>query len=132
MKLWQIFVLGAVLSWGSYVPLMHQGQALLKGGALVPALWQILIGGFLLAAARASYQRQVVQVVFERRTVGDLMNPHPITVEPDLTLSAFVNQVVLRHGLSFVPVVENGVLLGHIDHAMLSGIDRENAIAANP
>ena len=34
MKLWQIFVLGAVLSWGSYVPLMHQGQALLKGGAL--------------------------------------------------------------------------------------------------
>ena len=34
MKLWQIFVLGAVLSWGSYVPLMHHGQSLLKGGAL--------------------------------------------------------------------------------------------------
>jgi uncharacterized membrane protein len=34
MKLWQIFVLGAVLSWGSYVPLMHHGQTLLKGGAL--------------------------------------------------------------------------------------------------
>ena len=34
MKLWQLFVLGAIVSWGSYVPLMHQGQTLLKGGAL--------------------------------------------------------------------------------------------------
>ena len=34
MKLWLIFVLGAVLAWGSYVPLMHYGQTLLKGGAL--------------------------------------------------------------------------------------------------
>ena len=34
MKLWMMFVLGAVLSWGSYVPLMHEGQKLLKGGAL--------------------------------------------------------------------------------------------------
>ena len=34
MKMWLIFVLGAVISWGSYVPLMHHGQTLLKGGAL--------------------------------------------------------------------------------------------------
>ena len=34
MKLWLIFVLGAALSWGCYVPLMHEGQSLLKGGAL--------------------------------------------------------------------------------------------------
>ena len=33
-QLWVLFVLGAVLSWGSYVPLMHEGQKLLKGGAL--------------------------------------------------------------------------------------------------
>ena len=34
MKLWHLFVIGAALSWGSYLPLMHQGQALLKGGTL--------------------------------------------------------------------------------------------------
>ena len=34
MKLWLLFVLGAVLFWGSYVPMMHHGQVLLKGGAL--------------------------------------------------------------------------------------------------
>ena len=34
MKLWLVFVIGAMLAWGSYVPLMHHGQGLLKGGAL--------------------------------------------------------------------------------------------------
>ena len=34
MKLWLVFVVGAVVSWGTYVPLMHHGQTLLKGGAL--------------------------------------------------------------------------------------------------
>ena len=31
---WLIFVGGAILFWGSYVPMMHHGQVLLKGGAL--------------------------------------------------------------------------------------------------
>lgn len=34
MKLWMLFVAGAVLAWGCYVPMLHAGQAALKGGAL--------------------------------------------------------------------------------------------------
>lgn len=34
MKMWLVFVVGAIVSWGTYVPLMHHGQTLLKGGAL--------------------------------------------------------------------------------------------------
>ncbi len=34
MKMWLLFVFGAILAWGSYVPMMHHGQTLLKGGAL--------------------------------------------------------------------------------------------------
>lgn len=34
MKLWLLFVAGAVLSWGTYVPLIHEGQTLLERGAL--------------------------------------------------------------------------------------------------
>jgi hypothetical protein len=30
-KLWHAFVLGAVLSWGVYVPVLHEGQSLLGG-----------------------------------------------------------------------------------------------------
>src|SRR5438876_2432699 len=29
---WWYFVLGAVLSWGVYVPVLHQGQEMLGGG----------------------------------------------------------------------------------------------------
>ncbi len=106
--------------------LMGFGIMSLFQGAIIAAMWQIMIGGFLLVAARSSYQSQLAKVVFDKRTVRDLMNTPPITVEPDVNLTDFVNQVVLRNGLSFVPVVENDVLLGHINHALLSGIDREN------
>jgi hypothetical protein len=34
MKLWLLFVIGALVSWGAYVPTLHAGQMLLKGGAL--------------------------------------------------------------------------------------------------
>ena len=32
-ELWQAFVLGTVLSWGIYVPVLHEGQAKLGGGS---------------------------------------------------------------------------------------------------
>lgn len=34
MKLWIVFVIGAAVSWGAYVPMIHQGQVLLDRGAL--------------------------------------------------------------------------------------------------
>jgi uncharacterized membrane protein len=34
MKIWMLFVVGAVVAWGTYVPLLHEGQTALKGGAL--------------------------------------------------------------------------------------------------
>lgn len=34
MKVWMLFVLGAFLAWGCYVPMIHAGQVALKGGAL--------------------------------------------------------------------------------------------------
>src|SRR5262249_49818738 len=32
-ELWQAFVLGAVLSWGVYIPVLHEGQSKLGGGS---------------------------------------------------------------------------------------------------
>jgi Zn-dependent protease/predicted transcriptional regulator len=106
--------------------LMAIGIAALFQGALVAGLWQLMLGGFVLIAARSSYTTQLAHVAFEGKTVGALMTRDPITVGPEKTLSEFVNQVMLRHNVSFVPVVENNVLLGHIDQSVLTGIDREN------
>lgn len=106
--------------------LMSLGILALFQGAIGIGLWQILIGSFVLLAARAGYENQLARTVLDGRTVADLMYRDPITVGPNLTLSDFVDQVMLHHRVSFVPVVEASVLLGHIDWAVLSGIDQEH------
>jgi CBS domain-containing protein len=47
-------------------------------------------------------------------------------VSPDITLSEFVNQIMLKHRISFAPVVADGVLIGQIDKDVLAAIDRDN------
>ncbi|WP_299784164.1 site-2 protease family protein [uncultured Roseobacter sp.] len=106
--------------------LMGLGVLALFDGALIAGLWQIMIGFFVLMAARAAYQTQLAKVAFDHKTVATLMQRDPIVISPEMTLSEFVNRIMLRHNVSFVPVVEDGVLLGHMDQAVLAGIDREH------
>lgn len=106
--------------------LIALGVFALFRGMAVSGLWQIMIGGFLLFAARASYMQQLAKVAFAGQTVAALMTPDPITVGPDVDLSEFADGIMLDNHISFVPVMERGVLLGHIDAAVLAGIDREN------
>lgn len=106
--------------------LMIMGVLALFQGGIAAGLWQIMIGLFILAAARSSYQQQLAQSVFEGKTVRDLMVTDPIIATPDMSLSAFVHDIMLHHHRHFVPVVEDGTLLGHLDAEVLSSIDREN------
>ena len=102
------------------------GVMVLFQSAATAGLWYVLIGFFVLAAARSAYQNQLMHSTFDGKTVSAVMVRDPIVVAPELTLSLFVNQVVLKHGVSFAPVVSDGVLIGQIDKDVLSAIDREN------
>ena len=95
-------------------------------GAATAGLWYILIGFFVLAASRNAYQNQLMQSTFAGKTVGAVMKRDPVVVSPELTLSEFVNQVMLENQISFAPVVADGVLIGQIDREVLGVIDREN------
>jgi len=95
-------------------------------GALVPGLWQVFIGIFLLAAARGTYQQEVIRAALGDKTVAAMMSQDPATTGPTATLSDVVNQVMLRHKVSFIPVVEARKLLGYVDADVLSKIDREH------
>lgn len=106
--------------------LMLMGLVSLFQGALISGLWPIMIGAFVLMAARASYSAQLASAVFGNRDVASVMQTDVVTAAPDLTLSELVNHVMLARGVSFVPVVERHNLLGHIDRGVLSRIDREN------
>ncbi len=109
------------------------GYGLLSGGvvalfaeAIVVALWLMLVGSCVLTAARMGPQLGRTRSLFDTKPVRAVMTRNPITVEPDMTLEDLAEQIILKHRVSFVPVVESGVLLGHIDQAILSHIDREN------
>lgn len=106
--------------------LMGLGLMAVLQGALVAGIWQIMIGGFVVIAARASYQNQLLRGSWGDTPVARIMQPNPVTITPETTLADFANHTLLERGLSFVPVVEDGVLLGHIDRAMLAAIDRDN------
>ncbi|MDX8354945.1 site-2 protease family protein [Cognatiyoonia sp. IB215182] len=106
--------------------LVALGLLLVFQAGFVGGFWYILIGVFVLAAARSAYQSQLMQSRFAGHVVADVMIREPIIVSPDLTLSEFVNQVLLKHRISFAPVVADGVLIGQIDKRMLAAIDRDN------
>ncbi|SEW26587.1 Zn-dependent protease (includes SpoIVFB) [Cognatiyoonia koreensis] len=106
--------------------LIGLGVLALFQGAFVVGLWQILIGTFLYGAAQTSYQSELMRTAFKEKTVGALMKRDPQTATVDMTISDFVNQIMLAKRVTFAPVVAENVLLGHIDQAVLADIDREN------
>lgn len=106
--------------------LMSMGVITLFQGAMASGMWQIMIGTFVLLASRASYTQELAKTAFEGRAVEALMTRNPVTVSPDIMLSDFVNQIMLQAHVTFVPVAENDVLLGHIDASVLASIEREN------
>ncbi|UWR21832.1 site-2 protease family protein [Sulfitobacter sp. S190] len=106
--------------------LMIVGIMSLFQGGIVGGIWYLLIGGFVLIAARISYANQLAKSAFRGKTAADLMHRAPVTVSPGETLQDMVDAIMLERGISFLPVVENEVLLGHIDWSVLDRIDREN------
>lgn len=113
---------GTIFAYG----LMFLGVLVLFQGLLITGIWYIMIGVFVMGAARGAYQSQIMDNAFAGKTVGNLMIQNPVVVSPELTLSDFMNTVVLSQRVSFVPVVEDGVLLGQIDKDVLSVIDHDN------
>lgn len=95
-------------------------------GAHAGGVWQVLIGLVLVLVAKSSLEILRTKALLGHQTVADLMSRSVVTAPPDLSLDALVKTVLQPNRVSFVPVVENGVLLGHIDTNVLSMIDREN------
>ncbi len=82
----------------------------ITGGA-TGGIWLVLLGWFLVQAAQSEATMAVVQHSLAGRRVRDLMTPAPATVAPDLTLNAFIDDVLQARGYSTYPVVgDHGVV----------------------
>lgn len=90
------------------------------------ALWIVIIGMFILASGKSAYEDMRMRKVLAGKTARQVMTAAPVTVSPDETLSMLVEQYILGERVSFVPVVDQNVLLGYIDIDVLRSIDPEN------
>jgi len=106
--------------------LMAIGVLSLIQGGVISGLWYMMIGVFVLSASRSSYQTQLAQAMFAHKAVGEIMTRNPVVAAPNISLADFVNKIMLENRTGFVPVVDDGVLLGYMDQGILAGIDREN------
>jgi Zn-dependent protease/CBS domain-containing protein len=82
-------------------------------------LWSILVGVFLLSAAT-----NVVKSTREPATARDAMSA-PVSIEPEMPISRFVDEVLPLHRHATFPVAFNGKLLGILSLEDLKKIPRE-------
>ncbi len=92
----------------------------------VVGVWPVLVSLFLLSTSRKMLTNAEKTTALTKQSIADLMTKDPHTARPDQTLSYLVNRVFLERGVSFVPVVEQDVLLGYVDFQMVRKIDREH------
>lgn len=102
-----------LIAFGIYMALAPSFRAYFMG------LWSVLVGVFLLDAATS-----VVKSVREPVTAGDAMSL-PVVIEPDLTISRFVDEILPLHRYPSFPVAEGKSLLGILTLEDLKKLPRE-------
>ena len=108
------------------------GQILIAGGVFLAlfaasfgGLWLALIGWFLLHAAEAEANAAITHVAFAGLRVRDAMVAAPVTVDTDLSLERFMDDVFLRHRHTAYPVIEHGSPVGVITFRDAAAIPRD-------
>ena len=82
-------------------------------GAGVSGVWAILLGWFLLGAARAEKTQVDVEVQLAGLCVMDVMTPDPITAPASITVDELLDCYVLRHRCTSFPLVaDDGRIVG--------------------
>lgn len=94
--------------------LMAAGLYYVVTGNIVGGIWWVMIGFFIRAAAEASVREQQRQAVFAGERVHQFIEPHPITVPPDLPLDRLVEDYFQTYYLQTFPVTEEDRLLGRV------------------
>ena len=105
--------------------LMLTGAFAVFAGGGVGGFWQILIGFFIINASNGSYQNLLVKAALRGKTAESLMTREIHTVDAQTSIAHLVDDVMLRQGVSFVPVLSGDRLLGYVDTAAARSIDRQ-------
>jgi Zn-dependent protease/predicted transcriptional regulator len=100
-------LVGQGVAWG----LVALGLYQIFGGNF-GGLWLVLIGWFLLRAARSTGFELIVRHALEGLRVGDLMRTRFEVVRADVPLARFVDEQLLRSAQTAWPVMEEDRVIG--------------------
>src|SRR5262245_56616746 len=102
-----------LIAFGIYMAVAPTFRAYFMG------LWSVLVGVFLLGAAT-----NVVRGVRQVATVRDAMSL-PVSIEPDLPINRFVDEILPLHRFASFPVAQDRRLLGILSLEDLKKVPRE-------
>jgi Zn-dependent protease len=100
-------LVGQAVAWG----LIGFGLFRVLGGDF-GGLWLVLIGWFLLRAARATAFEHIVRHALEGLRVGDLMRTRFEAVDASSPLPRFIDEQLLRSAQTAWPVLDGGRVVG--------------------
>lgn len=89
-------------------------------------LWQILIGFFIYMASKSSYLQVLVSAGLKGKSINALMSKATFTADVQDTIAKLVDETMLRHAVSFIPVTEGTHLLGYVDSSVIMKIDAKS------
>lgn len=101
------------------------GIWLFFGGNLLDGIWLGFIGWFLLSAAQSANTQSMLQSMLKGVTVGEVMNPSPLTVPANISLQKLVDDYFLPRGLRSAMVMQNDQLVGLITLGDIRSVPRE-------
>jgi Zn-dependent protease len=86
--------------------------------------WLAFIGWFLLQAASAEARYVATEAALDGLRVRDLMVSNPVTVDGDLTLARFMDNVAWSHRFTTYPVIDAGRPAGLLAFSSVAAVPR--------
>jgi Zn-dependent protease/predicted transcriptional regulator len=118
--------IASLIGSGFGVLLIAFGVYQLLLGSLIAAVWYFMLGMFLRAASRESYQEVMIRSLLRGEPIRRFMHTNPITVPPDISLQELVDGYVYRYDYKMFPVVTDGDhLQGCVSASDVKEIPRE-------
>lgn len=94
------------------------------GSGPIGGLWYLVIGGFLLYAARSSQQAVRLEEVISHAHARDVMRSGADIIPADMSLSQFFGDHLIRTGRRCYVVADDGRLLGLMTPSELKAVSR--------
>jgi Zn-dependent protease/CBS domain-containing protein len=111
-------------TWLGFI-LIAFGLLQLIQGWVISGIWMFLIGFFLQAMSKMSYQQLFIKEIFRGETIGKYAKTNPVSVESTVTVQELVDQIFYQHYHKLYPVLEDGRLVGSISFNEIRNIEKD-------